>query len=82
MELVTTNLTATIGLLAASTASGSNGRGVVNFTASAPDATYTLIVTSLVGSVIQTGTLVPPTSDPHIVGGIWNNNGVLTISAG
>lgn len=26
--------------------------------------------------------LVPPTRDPHIVGAIWNNAGVLTLSAG
>jgi hypothetical protein len=25
---------------------------------------------------------VPPTADPHIVGAVWNNAGVLAISAG
>ena len=25
---------------------------------------------------------VPPTSDPQIVGAVWNNSGTLTISAG
>lgn len=24
----------------------------------------------------------PPTADPHVVGVVWNNAGVLTISAG
>lgn len=28
------------------------------------------------------GTFIPPTSDPAIVGAIWNNAGTLEISAG
>jgi hypothetical protein len=26
--------------------------------------------------------VVPPTSDPHLAGAIWNNNGTLAVSAG
>jgi hypothetical protein len=26
--------------------------------------------------------IIPPTSDPHVVGALWNNSGTLTISAG
>ena len=26
--------------------------------------------------------IIPPTSDPHVVGQVWNNVGVLTVSAG
>jgi hypothetical protein len=26
--------------------------------------------------------IIPPTSDPHNVGQVWNNAGVLTVSAG
>lgn len=28
------------------------------------------------------GLWVPPTSDPHVVGAVWNSAGTLTISAG
>ena len=38
-------------------------------------------VAAPIGIGINT-TLVPPTSDPHVVGQIWNNSGVLAISAG
>lgn len=28
------------------------------------------------------GTFIPPTSDPHVTGAVWNNAGTLEISAG
>jgi hypothetical protein len=38
------------------------------------------------GATGPTGTVaivvIPPTADPHVVGQVWNNGGVLTVSAG
>ena len=33
-------------------------------------------------SILAGGALILPTVDPHVVGAVWNNAGVLTISAG
>jgi len=38
-------------------------------------------VTGPTGSTSAT-MFVPPTADPHVVGAVWNNGGVLTVSAG
>lgn len=39
-------------------------------------------ITGPPGSAGPNNRFIPPTSDPHIVGAVWSNAGVLTISSG
>ena len=58
-----------------------NEIGAINITA---DGTmnlesYTLNVSNTGGNIVVSGL---PTSDPHVAGALWNDNGVLKISSG
>jgi hypothetical protein len=68
--------------------------GGVNFTPVSPTFTGTTTVGGLTatGAVSMTGTVSLtnasvsmtnlPTADPHVIGRIWSNSGVMTVSAG
>jgi hypothetical protein len=62
------------GLIAFITAEG-------NFAAPNPDPSFTTVTT---GDLTATGTslIILPTTDPEIVGVLWNNAGTITVSAG
>ena len=59
-------------------ANGANITG--NITITPPESGGTMAVTQNTSGVPDM--FIPPTSDPHVAGAVWNNSGTLAISAG
>ena len=57
----------------------------VNATTGAVTVTSTLGTATSITDLTASGTVIfsgLPTADPHVVGQLWSNSGVLTVSAG